>query len=495
MEDGVGALHKGTINAWERNRVSKFSIIDKHQWAGEWFLPSVPEHQVPGVLKWEGHASLQLNGSLELIRSGSFEALSIARHPVVHGVTTSGHRVTLLHVQKTGSGLHMGSAGVRFPANYRSSWIVVGDHVMEDTLYGSARFEVPGMDLWLNRHWFTANIDKEFVSVVMRKPEADIVEIESIEADVELALQVMTGPFGPNAITGRSVGTVTTRPKTKRSAEWHLDQMGKVLSLMAMVGGTSFAPRKIQLKIGDGAPLDALVALRASKECHLQKHHEFYMLSSDAGLDVDKLVRSWFDLFEQLEMPIQLTLSALASDELWLHLEFLTLMQCLEGFHRASYPGLYMGRDDYEAVAAAVASAIPADLSPDHRRSLKSRIGYGNEISLAKRLGDLARQLDASLISYLLGGNGKVPQRWIDTRNYYTHWDEASRDKVLRNSELHHVNARLRHWLRALYLDRIGVPHDKILKAAQGGHKDSQFLLQIGGASVGRVQVGLDKEG
>ncbi len=478
----------------ERNSVSKFSITDEHQWAGEWFLPSAPDRQVPGVLKWSGDASLQLNGSLEPVRSGTFEALSTAQHRVIHGLTTSGHKVTLLHVQKTGSGLHMGSAGVRFPANYRSSWIVVGAHVLDETLYSSARFEVPGMDLWLNRNWFTANIDKEFVSVVMRKPEANSVEIECIDAVVELAVQVMTGPFGPSTITGRSVGSVITRPKAKRSAEWHLDQMGKVLALMAMVGGTSFAPRKIQLKIDDGIPLDILVALKASKECGFHKHHEFYMLSSDAGLDVGKLVQGWFDLFEQLEMSIQLTLSAFASDDLWLHVEFLTLMQCLEGFHRASYPGLYMDRDDYDAVAAAIVGAIPTSLSSDHRKSLKSRIGYGNEISLAKRLGDLALDLDANLRSYLLGGNGKVPQRWVDTRNYYTHWDESSRAKVLSNSELHHVNARLRHWLRALYLDRIGVPYDKILKAAQGGHKDSQFLLQIGGASVGRVQIGLDKE-
>lgn len=238
-----------------------------------------------------------------------------------------------------------------------------------------------------------------------------------------------------------------------------------------------------------GPPLEVLIAFRASKQCAYKRPDEFYMLAPGAKVDLDQLLVHWFAAYDQLQMPIELALSAFASSDLWLHMEFLTLMQCLEGFHRGLYPGLYMDEPAYADVEAKMVGAIPAEVASDHRSALKSRIRYGNEISLAKRLADLVKLMPEDLNQHILGAEGKVPQRWIDTRNYYTHWDEASRDKVVDNLELHRANLRLKHWLRALYLNHLGIPSDAILASASNAHGDSQYLLQIKGGYVGQVKV------
>lgn len=125
-------------------------------------------------------------------------------------------------------------------------------------------------------------------------------------------------------------------------------------------------------------------------------------------------------------MPSQLALSVLSSDNLWLHVEFLSLMQALEGFHRATMPGLYTSEAEYEPVKQALNYAIPKVIGPDHKEALKSRIRYGNEVSLRKRVDALVGRLDLPVRKHILGGDGSVPRSWVVTRNYYTHSRQCS---------------------------------------------------------------------
>ncbi|WP_423191407.1 HEPN domain-containing protein [Burkholderia multivorans] len=72
-------------------------------------------------------------------------------------------------------------------------------------------------------------------------------------------------------------------------------------------------------------------------------------------------------------------------------------------------------------------SGQPNTVGSDHKEALKSRIRYGNEVSLRKRLDALISRLDLPLRKQILGNDGVVPRSWVVTRNYYTHWDNESR--------------------------------------------------------------------
>jgi len=79
----------------------------------------------------------------------------------------------------------------------------------------------------------------------------------------------------------------------------------------------------------------------------------------------------------------------------------------------------------------------------------------------------------------LLAVNGKIPGAWVDTRNYYTHWDEATRENVLDGGKLHRASVRMRTFLRVLYLDLIGIPTSAVAQALTASSKESQYLQQI----------------
>jgi hypothetical protein len=197
------------------------------------------------------------------------------------------------------------------------------------------------------------------------------------------------------------------------------------------------------------------------------------------GIDVAKVIYTWFEKYPRVQIPSDLAISVLSSEELWHHVEFLSLMQALEGFHRGLYEGLYMDETGYHAVKQALGNAIPAELGSDHKDALRSRIRYGNQISLRKRLDALSSELPEEIRKIVLGPEGKVPRSWIDTRNYYTHWDEELRHNVLDSQEMYDANVRMRTFLRVLYLLLMDIPAKSIIGALTGGSNESQHIIQL----------------
>jgi hypothetical protein len=110
-------------------------------------------------------------------------------------------------------------------------------------------------------------------------------------------------------------------------------------TLLGFMAGSPMSPDHISAKVGDtGKDVEVLVALRDAKHCEHKKGSDFYMLRNDMDADLGKVIMKWFELYPSFSSASQLALGVLYSKDLWLHVEFLTLMQAFEGFHRATAP-------------------------------------------------------------------------------------------------------------------------------------------------------------
>ncbi|MFO0826727.1 MAG: hypothetical protein U0572_01150 [Phycisphaerales bacterium] len=96
---------------------------------------------------------------------------------------------------------------------------------------------------------------------------------------------------------------------------------------------------------------------------------------------------------------------------------------------------------------------------------------------LRRRLHQSAKTLGGDLRRTILGGE-TIPPAWVDARNHYTHWDEASRGDALEGQAMHDANVRLRALLRTLHLKAMGIGDDSILNALQR-HGDVARSLQF----------------
>lgn len=429
-------------------------ITESAEFAGDWFLSGAEDaRKIAGTLAWSSQrASLELHDAFTPLQ-GTFYGDEVRSYPAVFGTTINSQYITLLEASGVPKGINFGPAGIKQHERVVSSLVIVGAHVTSDTLYSEIRVRIPGLQIWIGR----TGIRQTFISKTEHSPAGVIYQVDGLpEETMEVPSLPATLGWGidknfsgdlVSEISVKSSACLRIQPNQPQNLDWYFDQMGKATTLLAFMAGSPMSPDHIAAKVGDsGNDVEVLVALRDAKYCEHKKGSDFYMLRNDMDADLGVVLMKWFELYPSFSAPSQLALSVLSSKDLWLHVEFLTLMQALEGFHRAT---------------------IPASKK---------------QITLRTRLDALAMRLPLPLRQNILGSaDGLVPQSWIQTRNYYTHWNEAYRKSMLEGIEMHRAGVRMRHFLRVLYLDIAGIPHTAIIKSLGNACGESQYLIQLNG--------------
>lgn len=472
--------------------MAKYTLSESFSISGDWHLPSDATRVVAGELQYSPKGSeLLLHNTFRPVTSGNDQDTEVD-YPVVHGVTTAGEAITLLNAIKSGGTWSMGAAGFRQTEKLLSSWLLIGTHANADTTYPEVSFRVPGLHIWLSRALVQQSYGKgaegegNFHSFRILPLQQEAVRIPSLDATIcfKPAYTTSADQF---SISVQSHAWVAFRPDAPQPLKWYLEQHGRLAPLLAFLGGSPMSADRIEAKVvGSRGSVTVQVSMRDVHYCTHKSLAEFFMPRDTLGVDLSVLLNNWFNLNEKVRTPSQLALSVLGSEGLWLHVEFLSLMQALEGFHRGLYSGTYMADEPYEDVKRKLSSAIPSDIGADHRASLASRIRYGNQISLAKRLNELVSRLPRAVCTTVLGVEGKIPRSWIDTRNYHTHWDEELRQNVIDGQRMHHANTRMRNLLRVLYLHHVGVSESALLAALTNSSKPSQKLAYINATEARR---------
>jgi hypothetical protein len=463
------------------------TLFETVELSGEWWLPESLSRRISGTCKFTSQrVELRLHDSFNPV-VGSFSAVD--ETPAIEaicGITTSGEAVTLLHATRGDFSINFGSSGLRQPATYLSSWLVLGAHVAPDTLYESARFEIPGLDTWLAEPTLLQSLmfdDREQLTAQrfdIRHNQKQTTLVPAIASAIDWAVSVRSESNTYSSVSLKAIGSTAFTPNEPKPLTWFIDQQSKLTSMLSFAAGCPMSIESISAKVADSSRrVQLLLAMRQGKPCTLKQPSDFFLPLPAAGTELQALAQNWYQAIDSVLAPSQLALSLLCSEGLWLHVKFASLMQALEGFHRARFPGNYMDPAAYESVKETIMNAIPASVATNHRDALKSRIRYGNQLSLARRMEDLRQLLGEALAGEVVGTADQIPRQWIDTRNYYAHWDEDLRDNCIDGQELHYATVRLENFLRILFLLLMGVPSDSILKALSGTSGTAQQLLQI----------------
>ncbi|MBR0783923.1 HEPN domain-containing protein [Bradyrhizobium iriomotense] len=445
---------------------------------GTWFLPDTPDRRVAGTLSSKAERiELELADALRPMQGGPIRA-EIVQYPVIHGITRDQEAVSLFQCTRIGYSMRFASGGFGQPETLWSHLAIVGAQVSDQQVYPELRCRIPGLQMWLLPRVIETVKDAQGYAFRVKNVPTETIAIPSIGAEIDFSLSAIGSPAHSTATIVAS-GWLHIRPHEPKLLSWFLEQLSTTTSLLAFLAEKPMPPDRIELKVGaHGFVLSVLVPRPSTKYCDHTEHHDFLVSRTQLSDALPHVLVSWFDLYPRVEMPVGLALSTMASEDLWSHVKFLSLLQALEGLHRALLPGNYMTPENYRGVKDALVNAIPVEVTADHRASLTSRIRYGNQIALAKRLNRLAEMLPAALRSRILGGKD-VPRSWVDTRNYYTHWDEALRSNILSNQQMFDACVRLVCFLRALYLHLAGVQPETLDGAFDGRSGDARHLAQL----------------
>lgn len=148
------------------------------------------------------------------------------------------------------------------------------------------------------------------------------------------------------------------------------------------------------------------------------KRTELLFSDSDAE-DLEAILRGWFRRADEIE-PARVLYRAAIGPGQYTETRFLFLCQAIESYHRSRGDDLYMEQDEYDdKVLPILQGAIPSSLDEGHKASLRSRLRFGNEIALWKRVRDLYRACANESFDGLFGKDFYV--RVIDARNTLIH--------------------------------------------------------------------------
>lgn len=464
--------------------MAELSIQDSRAFSGEWWLPENPTSRISGALEWSGErAILSLDDRLVPVEDGPQFGDTSVLHTSLHGATSASQLVTLQNALQTGVSFNFGLAGMKLPEKLLSSLVVIGGHVDGETEYDEVRVRVPGLELWLGMSGIVTTLIQDggdrSVNCFVGGAEDIETPVKAETTIIRWTLAPMVSPTRSNSFSVREVGYIKIRPAEPKAIDWYFGQMERVFSILALLAGTPMSYDQMKARPVGGSPLEVLVGRSAVTYCNFTDRGKFFISRQPIASEFGAIMGRWFEIYDTIEEAVQLSLSVLRSKALWPHVEFLSLIQALEGYHRCTSTSTLMNKADFQKVKDALYAALPASLSKAEKDTLKSRISFGNEVSLKTRMTDLVGRIGHDLAAIILGEEGKFPRSWIDTRNFYSHWEPELKPKRLSQGQMIEASARMKSFLRTLMLLHAGVPGDTIKAALGDGCDESQYLIQL----------------
>jgi hypothetical protein len=190
------------------------------------------------------------------------------------------------------------------------------------------------------------------------------------------------------------------------------------------------------------------------------KKHPLELIFTVYGLanELEGIMRKWHENRLKYESVHNLFFTTFhMKKELTIQNVFLSLCQVLEAFHRVKNDETMLPEEDFKSLLDSVLKATPER----HRKFLKIRLHYANELGLRQRLKNLYEILPSGFQSKI-GDKKTFVQKMVVTRNYLTHYDENMKENALSSSEMMRWEPMLINFCKALLLQEAGVSNEII---------------------------------
>jgi len=452
-------------------------LSDSFEIFGRWWLPDQADEKIAGKLVFNGKedCTLTLFGKFGGLPPGQQIGLGADfRAEIILGVSEGGDFITLLYA--TQSGLSLKSAeGLGIIQSFWIRYILWGvNHFskLDEVLFDSFHFSISNLESWVAINPFNHSIkldeNKHFVGIDARyvSPEIKEFAVPSLDCKVTVTHTSKTGGSNLRSFTINHDSFLKIVPKLQKKLDWYLEVsrdlnnlinllVGKPSSILRIIGNIKYIDEK-----GKERNKEVEVYYCPVVEPTDSNIHPVEVLFPLPRIDADfpDIVNAWFSQSDKLRSVYDLYFGVLQQKGMYAHLHFLTLMQAIESFHRNSKSGKYMDDDSYKILEKEMVAALPKEMPDAIRISMKSKIKYGNEFSLRKRMNDIFNDIGEKLTALVCKDKEYFINKGVNTRNYYTHWTkELEAEAITDFVALVHFNQRLKILLAILLIKAINI--------------------------------------
>lgn len=450
---------------------------------GYWWSDDKPNDYVAGELTFDPSAGVELKlwGSL----TGS--AIGEESMELVRGTTSENLQVTVISCVRRGLLLQHKTFAVQ---TYACGYALVGNYFPSpDLAFSSCRFRFSSIDQWIRPDY--VEIERpgsdDGLNVQVRKRQHGRINNQGKSYYVELV-----GNYGYSHESGRKIQvegftSAVIVPTANKAAQWYFEEALKFRDLASLCFGLPLPMTSLSLF---GAEIELAPKIKSkeyvnvffaqplvSTEALISNGYAIVSFSALLKADADVLSH-WADQKSLLADAIDLIFISLYNADVHPHIRFLLMMQAFEAFDRAGNKQTLVSARQFEEIYKAMMDAIPDGTSSGMKQKLDSSIKYANEPSLRMRLRNFHRELSTHLGDQPFGFDKRRIGKLVDTRNYYTHYPEELKDKILSLPDTFEEAERFCVLLIVAILGRVGFDIPRLFRGVALHRRFGKFARE-----------------
>ncbi|MCL2805052.1 MAG: hypothetical protein FWD26_03835 [Treponema sp.] len=399
---------------------------------GFWWLPEQPENRTAGVLykSNEGTHLLELFGNIE----GKRFFTTSNKYPIINGFSSKGRKYTLFDTFiKNQTSSAPGFTEITILANIVLENILLGKK--EDLKLKAISTSFLFLDDWIMINGFSRSDNCSAKTKIEYKLPS------SIEYDInkEFCLKINFQCFpSPSVINTKEVAVKQTVEIKIEGSENNLDYymekiyIFKCLLMLFINNYTNTSNIRVEA-IGENNEHIIVPIYFSDDKQKINKKEmiftEFIATYSNIKDEFLDILNYWYSSYNKLSNSYSLFFDTSFKSGLNLENKFLNLINALESYHRNNnnFVSSYMDKEEYlSGMYHKLIKNIPSSIEQDFQEALKSRIKFGYEYSLRRRLKELFSSNNNFLNNFIYDAE-ILQKEIIDSRNYYTHYDEKSK--------------------------------------------------------------------
>ena len=442
---------------------------------GVFWLPSSPDHQVPGTLSISdgGHVKLELTQPI------------VINNPqqVSPGYSSGGGLTPILgHVEKDGPVMvdqHYRMLTKRNIAHSRLMGfdVILADRVFiglpykEDTTpcFNAVSFSVEGIDEWVGISGIEVDeeIEKRALTISYNQPE-------NVTINLQNGMQLLiTFAWTPPVIPATKRAEVTQKAYFKlvsqeaRELEEFTSIIQKITAFLCFVMNEIVCLDRMWAtadNLRETFPDDRTALIPVEIYCPSWPYtkdepaiDEFDMLFKyeDIQARAESIINKWIDNYEKIAPALDLYFLTKAGTLPTMNIQFLTLAQALEAFHLRTSDEKHMNEAECKEIRKKMIEACPEE----HRDWFRPKLQRANELTLRNRIHKMTEPFDS-----FMGGEhrSKLIGSIVRTRNYLTHYDLGLEQKAAKGWDLEFLCRKMNALFRLHFLKLIGFDGQEI---------------------------------
>jgi hypothetical protein len=438
-------------------------MIEKLEFEGEWWFTQNPEQRFRGRLKFSPEAGVSL---YLLVFQVNVPQIPAGEIDLILGSSADGKKITLYRCILKERTIHYSVNGI--PAEeflFFSSFLFVGTHFSAVEQIEFKRMSVQFLHLgeWADVSGFNISPPRYGISIIKyhlpKSIEFKIGEDLRVSVSFNVTYPLRTIPQTEASIKQNT--WIVFNPSTSKKLDEFLKIMRTMQNFLTLAISESTYPTVIEgetesekLRIGDAEICSPIkVAFMQSSyifEPPKALHSRDMLFGLREVTRKRRILRNWFEKTEILQPVCDLYFGTLYQKGMYLNNELLNLTQALESYHRRTMRKLELPARQHQRRIATILKNAPAK----HKDWLESRLKYSNEPTLRERLKDIWDRCPTA-ISAKLGDKNAFVGITVDTRNYWTHFDDSLKANAATGVGLYKLVIKLRILLQTCLLEEI----------------------------------------